>query len=197
MEVRCLTDIRVVDGDTIRCRAGGRETTVRLYGIDAPELEQLGGPDAADALESIIRGSEPLLMEVIDVDLYGRDVGLLYARRSHRRDSVNIRMVREGYAYTFTRFGGAELGFSAARHDARAARRGVWKDSRAEAPARGTTGAGSERGLCRLRCCCPAHGDERGQNRAGGPDYRPVDWRSSCRKMRLLAKAVSRLRTKR
>ena len=132
VEVRCLTDIRVVDGDTIRCRAGGHETTVRLYGIDAPELEQLGGPDAADALESIIRGSEPLLMEVIDVDLYGRDVGLLYVRRSHRRDSVNIRMVREGNAYAFTRFGGRELGFfRAAQHDARTARRGVWKGSRA------------------------------------------------------------------
>ncbi len=131
VEVRCLTDIRVVDGDTIRCRAGGHETTVRLYGIDAPELEQLGGPDAADALESIIRGSEPLLMEVIDVDLYERDVGLLYARRSHRRDSVNIRMVREGYAYAFTRFGGREMGFRAAQHDARAARRGVWTGSRA------------------------------------------------------------------
>ena len=85
MEVIYLRDIQVVDGDTIRCRAGGRETTVRLCGMDAPELQQLGGPDAAAALESIIRGSESLLIEVIDVDLYGRDVGLFYARRSHSR----------------------------------------------------------------------------------------------------------------
>ena len=131
VEVRYLTGIQVDAGDSIRCGADGRESAVRLYGIDAPELEQLGGPDAADALESIISGSEPLLMEVIDVDLYGRDVGLLYPRKSLGRDSVNIRKVCEGCAYALTRFGGAKLGFGTAQHDTRLARRGVWKASRA------------------------------------------------------------------
>ena len=59
------------------------------------------------------------------------DVGLLYLRRSLGRDSVNIRKVREGCAYGLTRFGCAELGSRAAQHDARLARRGVWKASRA------------------------------------------------------------------
>ena len=40
-------------------------------------------------------------------------------------------MVREGYAYAFTRFGGTELGFRAAQHDACLAGRGVWKGNRA------------------------------------------------------------------
>ena len=131
MEIRRLTDAQVVDGDSIHCRADGPENTDRLCGINAPELEQPGGSDGADALESIIKGSEPLMMEVTDVDRYGREVGLLCPRRGNRRDSVNTRMVREGCAYAFTRFGGAELGFRAVQLDARLARRGFWKSSRA------------------------------------------------------------------
>ena len=126
-QVRRLTDIHVVDGDSFECRSDREETRVRLYGIDAPELGQLGGQDAAERLAAIIQASEPLLMEVMDIDQYGRVVGLLYSRRSSGTDSVNLRMVREGYAYAFTRFGGGNLGFKAAQHDARRARRGIWR----------------------------------------------------------------------
>lgn len=126
-----VTDIHVIDGDTIRCRIDGKETSVRLYGIDAPEVEQLGGPDAADGLHRILRGYEQLVVEIMDVDIYGREVGLLYSRRGNRRNSVNLIMAREGLAYAYTRFGGAEFGLTAAQSDARSARRGVWAASRA------------------------------------------------------------------
>lgn len=49
-----VTDVRVIDGDSIECRIDGRTTNVRLYGIDAPEVEQLGGPDAADGLNRML-----------------------------------------------------------------------------------------------------------------------------------------------
>ena len=39
-------------------------------------------------------------------------------------------MAREGHAYAYTRFGGAELGMQTAERDARSARRGVWRSSR-------------------------------------------------------------------
>ena len=119
-----VTDIRVVDGDSIECRIDGRTSKVRMYGIDAPETDQLGGPDAADGLNRMLLGYEPLLLEVMAVDRYGRDVGLLYSRRGNRQGSVNARMVREGLAYAYTRFGGADPGLTAAQSDARAARRG-------------------------------------------------------------------------
>ena len=126
-----VTDIRVIDGDSIECRIDGRTTNVRLHGIDAPENEQLGGPDAADGLNRMLLGYVPPMVEVMAVDRYGRDVGLLYSRRGNSQDSVNARMVREGLAYAYTRFGGAELGLTAAQSDARAVRRGVWRASRA------------------------------------------------------------------
>jgi micrococcal nuclease len=34
---------RVVDGDTFHVRRGGRDVTVRLIGIDAPEVDWYGG----------------------------------------------------------------------------------------------------------------------------------------------------------
>ena len=126
-----VTDTRVIDGDSIECRTDGRTTNVRLYSIDAPENEQLGGPDAVDGLNRMLLGYEPLMVEVMAVDRYGRDVGLLYSRRGNRQDSVNAGMVREGLAYAYTRFGGADLGLTTAQSDAWTARRGVWRASRA------------------------------------------------------------------
>lgn len=125
-----ITNVRVVDGDSIECRYRGKFTRVRLYGIDAPELEQAEGPESAESLLAILRRSEPLLMEAIGPDHYERTIGLIYSIRSHRRNSVNLRMVREGNAYAYTRFGGAELGMKAAERGAHSARRGVWRCGR-------------------------------------------------------------------
>lgn len=125
-----ITNVRIVDGDSIECQFNGRFTRVRLYAIDAPELAQPGGPESAESLLAILRRSEPLLMEAMGHDHYERTIGLIYSARSHRRNSVNLRMVREGNAYAYTRFGGAELGMRAAERDAQSARRGVWRSNR-------------------------------------------------------------------
>ena len=122
-----ITNIRVVDGDSIEARYKGQLARIRLYGIDAPELAQLEGPESAEHLAALVRRSRTLVMEVIDQDHYGRLVGLIYAERSHRRNSLNLRMVREGQAYAYTRFGGAEFGMRPAERDAQAARRGLWR----------------------------------------------------------------------
>ena len=104
---------------------------MRLYAIDAPEAEQEGGPEAADTLERMVHASGPLLVESYATDQYGRFIGLLYPRRSGPSDSINVKMVREGYAYAYTRFGGRELGVNAAQRAAQDARVGVWRGKRA------------------------------------------------------------------
>ena len=122
-----VSAVRVVDGDSIECDFKGRQVRVRLYGIDAPELKQPDGPEAADALSVILHQYEPLMMEVKDKDHYGRLIGLLYRYLGKSEDSVNLRMVRNGHAYAFTRFGGSETGLRDAEQDARASRRGLWQ----------------------------------------------------------------------
>ena len=125
-----FTNIRVIDGDSVEGNYKGERVRVRLYAIDAPELGQPGGAECAEHLSRMIGASGAITLEVVDVDRYGRKVGLLYPAASHRRNSLNARMVREGFAYAFTNFGGAELGVRVAEMDARESRRGVcWTDS--------------------------------------------------------------------
>lgn len=73
--------IRVVDGDTISVRIGGREERVRYIGLDAPEVAnagagtaaECGGDEARTANERLITG-EVLFLErdVSDRDRFGR-----------------------------------------------------------------------------------------------------------------------------
>ena len=47
---------RVVDGNTFRVRYDGKLTTVRLWGVDAPEKHHSRGPAATGALAGLIIG---------------------------------------------------------------------------------------------------------------------------------------------
>ena len=121
--------VRVIDGDSvIVVEPGGLTSEVRLYGIDAPELSQPHGAESADALGRIL-GRESFWLEDLGSDKYERVVGLLFHRGSHRRNSVNLKMVREGHAYAYTRYGGGELGFHPAERDATESRVGMWSES--------------------------------------------------------------------
>lgn len=126
-----ITNIHVVDGDSLECNLHGRRVRARLFGVDAPELGQREGPACAERFRNLVDRAGGLMAEVIDIDQYDRAVVLLYPAGGDRRDSLNLRLVREGYAYAFTRFGGGELGFNVAERDAREARRGIlWERGR-------------------------------------------------------------------
>lgn len=64
-----LLSYTVVDGDTLRANGVG----IRLWGIDAPERKEAGGPEAMAAMERLTAGAE-LRCEVKDVDPYRRIV---------------------------------------------------------------------------------------------------------------------------
>ncbi len=89
---------RVVDGDTVRVQPhdGARPVSIRLEGIDAPEICQAGGTQARDALKRQVLGSR--------VEVYGRardDYGRLLARIELRGEDQGRWMVAHGQAWSY------------------------------------------------------------------------------------------------
>jgi micrococcal nuclease len=98
--------LRVVDGDTISVRIGGRTERVRYIGIDTPESVKPGTPvqcfakRAAAANAALVAGREVRLVRDAEPrDKYGRLLAYVY-----REDGsfVNATLVRDGYARTLT-----------------------------------------------------------------------------------------------
>lgn len=134
------TVIRVVDGDTVKLRVRGFDTTARLIGIDTPETKrpgypvQCGGPAAsAEAKRLMPAGARVRLVSDPTQDArdrYGRFLGYAYRDGlGGARGSVNYRLVAGGFAKTYVyggipfRYAGEFLG---AEIRAKRARRGIW-----------------------------------------------------------------------
>jgi micrococcal nuclease len=97
------TVVRVVDGDTVVVRAGGREERVRYIGVDTPESVKPGtrvqcfGKAAAAANERLVAGERVRLVgDAEPRDRYGRRLAYVYRARDGL--FVNAELVRRGYA---------------------------------------------------------------------------------------------------
>lgn len=123
---------QVVDGDTLRLVDG---RSVRLIGVNAPELGKSGGtaqPYAEAArrrLQELVAASDERLRLVPGseaTDHYGRTLAHLYDRQG---GNLEARLIAEGFGYAVaiapnTRLAACQ---AAAESQARQARRGVWK----------------------------------------------------------------------
>jgi micrococcal nuclease len=99
--------VRVVDGDTIRVRAGGRVETVRYIGIDTPESVKPGAlvecfaHRAAAENERLVGGRRVRLERDAEArDRFGRL--LAYVVREADGVDVNEALVRGGFAVPLT-----------------------------------------------------------------------------------------------
>lgn len=125
-----LTDIRVIDGDTVAATIVGAasEERIRLAGIDAPEMSQSGGPEASIVLAAFLATGDVTLVGD-GRDKYGRLIGDLYVGER----SVSWSLVRSGHAWWYEKYSSdAELG--AAQEQAVAERAGLWAASSPIAP---------------------------------------------------------------
>ena len=82
--------VSVIDGDSFKI---GRDQTIRLSSLDAPETEFCAGKEAKDALTKKISGKNVLLKE-LKTDRYGRIMAMVYADG----ELVNEFMVKNGLA---------------------------------------------------------------------------------------------------
>lgn len=116
--------IRVIDGDSLE--VGG--TTVRLFGIDAPEMGQTCQTDrgttldcgawARDGVEALFGGQEARC-DLIEIDRYGRAV----AKCDVLGQDIGERLVADGLALAFRRY---SMDYDLTEKQAAVAGYGLW-----------------------------------------------------------------------
>ena len=94
-----LENIRVVDGDTIRAEAKGKEIKIRLVEIDAPEMNQPFGAQSKNFLNRLLYEKDVTLISQGE-DRYGRTLGEIYANG----ESANALMIKSGFAWVYDRY---------------------------------------------------------------------------------------------
>jgi micrococcal nuclease len=122
---------RVTDGDTIQVKAGGIKTTVRLVGIDAPEVSysknQPGQPFGQAATKYL---AAMVLNKTVEIKSYGPDrYGRTLAEVVLDNRIVNIEMIQAGLSegYRGKPASGLDMApYRKAEEEARTAKRGMW-----------------------------------------------------------------------
>lgn len=121
------TVLKVYDGDTVVVRdSRGRNITIRLEGIDAPERYQPFATKSRDALrQRLLRKTVTIVPR--DVDRYERIVGIVLVGGA----DAGLEQLRSGLAWHFRQFEARQeyrnrIAYSAAERDARLARLGLW-----------------------------------------------------------------------
>ena len=94
-----LKNIQVVDGDTIRAEANGKEIKIRLVEIDAPEINQPFGAQSKNFLNRLLYEKDVTLIARGE-DRYGRTLGEIYANG----ESTNTLMIKSGFAWVYDRY---------------------------------------------------------------------------------------------
>jgi endonuclease YncB( thermonuclease family) len=111
--------VSVHDGDTLKLDDG---RTIRLSGIDAPEIAQPYGVESRDLLRKLTRKKQ-IRIETHGTDRYGRMIGEIFVGKK----SINRSMVKRGAAWWFRKYAPADKTLSCLEAEARRRKRGQWK----------------------------------------------------------------------
>lgn len=139
--------VRVIDGDTIEVNFNGRDETVRFIGMDTPEIHGGNNPEYFEGVPDDQKGEDCLLVwaqkstEYVEKQLdKGEKVELIfegdrrdqYGRlRAHihladHENSLNYKLVREGYANVFPVEFSDRNSFEEAEKQAQEKNKGLW-----------------------------------------------------------------------
>lgn len=97
----------VIDGDTIKVSLNDKEETVRLLGIDTPEVPNpykptgCFGKEASDKTKNILANNKVYLIPdpmSSDKDKYGRLLRYVFLEDGY---FLNAELIKEGYAYNY------------------------------------------------------------------------------------------------
>lgn len=140
--------VRVIDGDTLKISLGGRQESIRLIGIDAPEsrannkaykdaykskkdVEHVvaAGRQAAAFVSTLVKAGDTIRVEY-DVEKRDQNSRLLGYAYLPTGEMLNEKIVRSGYASLMTYPPNVKHAdrFQRAYREASQARRGLWRD---------------------------------------------------------------------
>ena len=126
-EVETYEVVKFTDGDTIRIMMNGVNESIRLEGIDAPELKQPFGKKSQQALKDLI-GDNRVAIQGSERDRYGR----LLARVIVNGEDTSLRMVQLGMAWRYLHSKDEKL--AAAEAIAHQGEVGLWSQPAPTAP---------------------------------------------------------------
>ncbi|NTU73959.1 thermonuclease family protein [Candidatus Roizmanbacteria bacterium] len=108
----------VSDGDTFQLYSGKR---VRLMGVNVPEYNRCGGPEARKRLTELILNKPVRLAEETE-ETFGRSLALVYQGDT----LINLVMMKEGWGRADYRANSHRSEITQAFHEAQTAKRGIW-----------------------------------------------------------------------
>ncbi|MDO8649217.1 MAG: lamin tail domain-containing protein [Candidatus Peregrinibacteria bacterium] len=138
--------VRVIDGDTIvtERRGSGSVTegpereTVRLIGVDAPEInsedskEKSFGLKAKEFLRSLVIGKEVVLQNDTDTDAYGRLLAYVFTQEGA---SLQAELLINGFVRVYDRFPFEKMAeYRALEQEAKNLKSGLWAGEGGENP---------------------------------------------------------------
>jgi micrococcal nuclease len=112
---------KVYDGDTVTTRCEDGKLSIRVFGIDAPEMGQKPwGEQSRQQLQALLP-KDSVRLAVKDIDRYDRVVAQLYAGDQ----DLGLEMVRQGRAVVYAQYNRSPA-YREAQAQAKWQRRGVW-----------------------------------------------------------------------
>lgn len=113
--------LKVTDGDTVRAECDQRNLSIRLIGIDAPEMKQKPWGEQSKAVLSQILPAQ-FMLESHGADRYQRQLGRILTTDGV---DINLEMVKQGRAVAYD---GKDTpkNYQQAEAEAKRSKRGVW-----------------------------------------------------------------------
>jgi len=121
--------VSIQDGDTLTVLVSQKQIKVRLTDIDAPERKQPFSTRSTKSLADLCAGKDARIAEQ-GKDRYGRTLGRVFCTSV----DANAEQVRRGMAWVSERYAPRGSPLYAVQAEARAAKRGLWQDSKPVSP---------------------------------------------------------------
>ena len=115
--------VAITDGDTIKVLINGKETKIRLYGIDTPERGQPFGKAAKQFASNYCYGKE-VRLNITGTDRYGRKIAWVYV--AGNKSSLNEELTKAGLAWWYEQYAPKDFNLRDAEKAAKKEKRGLW-----------------------------------------------------------------------